>query len=84
MTETDYYETVRQKLDIGHIKHPKHEKFYELIKALHSIGVLSFSKRINQTLLKSDQKNLLNYKFYFMAINPKQLKAIVDAIFNKF
>ena len=60
------------------------DEFYELIKALHSIGVLSFSKRINQTLLKSDQKNLLNNKFYFMAINPKQLKAIVDAIFSKF
>ncbi len=32
MSESDYYEIVRQKLDIGHIKHPKHENFYELMK----------------------------------------------------
>ncbi|MHA1386637.1 MAG: 4Fe-4S dicluster domain-containing protein [Candidatus Helarchaeota archaeon] len=32
MVESNFYEIVRQKLDIGDIKHPKHEKIYELMK----------------------------------------------------
>ncbi|MFX1589569.1 MAG: hypothetical protein ACFFC1_15555, partial [Promethearchaeota archaeon] len=86
----NYYITINELKELYYIScesleyDKRMDEFYDLIKALHSIGVLSFSKRSNQTLSKSYQKNLLNYKFYFVAINPKQLKAIADAIFNKF
>lgn len=59
-------------------------EFYGLLEALHSIGVLNFSKKNDQTSLQSKPDYFLNYNLYFLAINPKQLKNIVDAIFNKF
>jgi len=57
-------------------------EFNELIKRLLSFGILSGSKR-NQIKKKPYLlNNSSNYDSFFMALNPKHLKAIVDAIFN--
>ncbi|MFX1428504.1 MAG: hypothetical protein ACFFBE_18775, partial [Promethearchaeota archaeon] len=58
-------------------------EFNKLIKRLLSFGILSGSKR-NQIKMKPYLlNNASNYDYFFMALNPKHLKAIVDAIFNK-
>ncbi|MFX1408762.1 MAG: hypothetical protein ACFFA6_00285 [Promethearchaeota archaeon] len=58
-------------------------EFNELIKRLLSFGILSGSKR-NPSKKKSYLlNNASNFESFFMVLNPKQLKAIVDAIFNK-
>ncbi|MFX1315877.1 MAG: hypothetical protein ACFE9T_08445 [Promethearchaeota archaeon] len=58
-------------------------EFSELLKKLFNFGILSGSKRN----LSKEKPYLLNnvshYKSFFMVLNPKHLKAIVDAIFNK-
>ncbi len=49
------------------------EEFESLINMYQNIGILSLSK-----------KNLFNNSRYFLIIPPKQLKAIVDALFTQF
>jgi len=49
------------------------EELESLINMFQNIGILSTSK-----------KNLFNNSRYFIIIPPKQLKAIVDALFTKF
>ncbi|MFW9782004.1 MAG: hypothetical protein ACFFFB_06945 [Candidatus Heimdallarchaeota archaeon] len=58
--------------------------FFELMKALHSMGILNYSKKNDQAFEHSMPDCFLNYNLYFIALNPKHLKNIVDAIFNKF
>lgn len=58
--------------------------FYGLMKTLQSIGVLNSSKKNDQSYLQSKPDDFINYNIYFIAINPKQLKNIVDVIFSKF
>ncbi len=59
------------------------EEFKNLITTLRNIGILNASKKNDINDFRYFNENILNYNFYFMVINPKQLKAIVDAIFNK-
>ncbi|MHA1497517.1 MAG: hypothetical protein ACTSXN_05745 [Promethearchaeota archaeon] len=49
------------------------EEFESLINMFQNIGILGTSR-----------KNLVNNSRYFLIIPPKQLKAIVDALFTKF
>lgn len=59
------------------------EEFKNLITILRNIGILNASKKNNQNDYRNFSNNILNYNFYFMVINPQQLKSILDAIFNK-
>jgi Cdc6-like AAA superfamily ATPase len=59
------------------------EEFKNLITTLRNIGILNASKKNDINDFRNFNENILNYNFYFMVLNPKQLKAIVDAIFNK-
>ena len=59
------------------------EEFKNLIKTLRNIGILNASKKNNLNNYRNYSDNILNYNFYFMVINPRQLKSILDAIFNK-
>lgn len=58
------------------------EDFDNIIKLLQSIGILNISKKFtgNINTFISDNKNADHY--YFLTINPKRLKAIIDAVFN--
>jgi len=60
------------------------ENFYDTIKKFQSIGILSLSKRNMKNDLKFISNENFNGKLFFLIINPKRLKAIVDAIFNNF
>lgn len=59
------------------------EEFKNLITTLRNIGILNASKKNNLNDYRKFSDNILNYNFYFMVINPRQLKSILDAIFNK-
>ncbi|GAG89329.1 unnamed protein product, partial [marine sediment metagenome] len=59
------------------------EEFKNLITTLRNIGILNASKKNNLNDYRNFSDNILNYNFYFMVINPRQLKSILDAIFNK-
>ncbi|MHA1489481.1 MAG: hypothetical protein ACTSRI_07485, partial [Promethearchaeota archaeon] len=55
-------------------------EFYSLIKMLQGIGILSASKK---GLNRKSSNNDLNYDYFFMVINPNNLKIMVDAVFGK-
>ena len=59
------------------------EEFKHLVTTLRNIGILNASKKNNINDFRYFNENILNYNFYFMVINPQNLKHIVDAIFNK-
>jgi len=59
------------------------DEFKNLITTLRNIGILNASKKNNLNDYRNFSENILNYNFYFMVINPPQLKSILDAIFNK-
>jgi Cdc6-like AAA superfamily ATPase len=59
------------------------EEFKNFITTLRNNGILNASKKNNLNDYRNFSDNILNYKFYFMVINPRQLKSILDAIFNK-
>jgi len=58
------------------------EDFSNLIKLMQTIGILNISKKFagNKNTLISDNK--ITDRYYFLTINPKRLKAIIDAVFN--
>ena len=59
------------------------EEFKNFITTLRNNGILNASKKNNLNDYRNFSDNILNYNFYFMVINPRQLKSILDAIFNK-
>ncbi|MHA1458821.1 MAG: hypothetical protein ACTSQR_04060 [Promethearchaeota archaeon] len=59
------------------------EEFKHLIVNLRNIGILNASKKNHANNFRYFNDNVLNYDYYFMVINPKQLKPIMDAIFTK-
>ena len=59
------------------------EEFKHLIINLRNIGILNASKKNDINNFRYFNDNVLNYDSYFMVINPKQLKPILDAIFTK-
>ena len=60
------------------------EEFKHLIVSLRNIGILNASKKNDLNNFRYFSDNVLNYDYYFMVINPKQLKPIMDAIFTKY
>lgn len=59
------------------------EEFKHLIVNLRNIGILNASKKNEVNNFRYFNENVLNYDYYFLVINPKQLKPIMDAIFTK-
>jgi len=59
------------------------KEFKHLIVNLRNIGILNASKKNDINNFRYFNDNVLNYDNYFMVINPKQLKPILDAIFTK-
>jgi len=59
------------------------EEFKHLIINLRNIGILNASKKNTVKNFRYFNENVLNYDHYFMVINPKQLKPILDVIFTK-
>lgn len=59
------------------------DEFKDIIKRLLNFGILSGSKRKQIKKQSYLLSNASNYDFFFLSLNPKHLKAIVDAIFNK-
>jgi Cdc6-like AAA superfamily ATPase len=58
-------------------------EFYSLIEEMLNIGIIKLSKR---TQYKNNDKNVVNnmdYNSFFTIINPKQIKVIIDTIFNQ-
>lgn len=59
--------------------------FKQIIQRFTGVGILNVSKKTNNSINRFTIKETLETsRFFFMVINPKQLKAIVDTIFNKF
>jgi len=90
LRNSNYYITSKELLEIYYISceaidYEKNcEVFKSLIKMLESIGILSVSKRYRQDKHKFIPKDFRNDNYYFLVINPKRLKAIIDAVFNNF
>ena len=59
------------------------EEFKHLIVNFRNIGILNASKKNNINNFRYFNENVLKYDHYFMVMNPKQLKPILDAIFTK-
>jgi len=59
-------------------------EFILLISNLHNIGILNASKKNDVNDFRHFNDNILNFNHYFMVINPKQLKPILDAVFTKY
>ncbi|MBY9010633.1 MAG: hypothetical protein KGD74_12270 [Candidatus Lokiarchaeota archaeon] len=59
------------------------EEFKHLIANLRNIGIINASKKNSINNFRYFKDNILNYEHYFMVINPKQLKPILDAIFTR-
>jgi hypothetical protein len=60
------------------------KEFKHLIVNIRNIGILNASKKNNINNFLNFNENVLNYDQYFMVINPKQLKTILDVIFTKY
>jgi Cdc6-like AAA superfamily ATPase len=86
----DYYINSKELKDIYYISCEaiEYEKdleiFHNIIVKLQSVGILSYSKRsvINDYKILPNDK--INASLFFLVINPKRLKSIVDAIFNNY
>ena len=58
-------------------------EFNKLITSLKNLGIIKPSRRNNQREYAFNQFKNLTGDLYFMLINPRQLKVIIDAIFNQ-
>ncbi len=57
-------------------------EFNKLIKAFINIGILKPSKRTFSKNSTYTSNKTINNEFFFLLLNPKQLKIIIDTIFN--
>ena len=58
-------------------------EFKNILQKTLSIGILSPSKRALKDKINILSDNPLLYDYYFMSVNPYQLKAMVDAVFGE-
>ena len=58
-------------------------EFNDLIKKAQNVGILSFSKKNFDKKDNHVSNNALFGDYYFMIINPNDLKIMVDAVFGK-
>jgi len=57
-------------------------EFDNLVKAFINIGILKPSKRTFNKKFTYPSNKPINNEFFFLLLNPKQLKIIIDTIFN--
>ncbi len=58
-------------------------EFYSLIEEMLNMGIIKPSKRTNYKNNAYKGFNNINCDFFFTIINPKQIKVIIDTIFNQ-
>ncbi len=58
-------------------------EFRKIIEELMNIGVIKPSKRTFHKNCTHESSNGVNYDSFFILMNPKQIKVIIDAIFNQ-
>ncbi len=58
-------------------------EFRKIIEELMNIGVIKPSKRTFYKNCTHESFNGVNYDSFFILMNPKQIKVIIDAIFNQ-
>ncbi|MFX0077237.1 MAG: hypothetical protein ACFE96_17470 [Candidatus Hermodarchaeota archaeon] len=89
LKKSNFYITIKELKDLYCVScesinfKKNEEEFKHLITTLRNIGILNASKKNSINNFRYFNENILNYNFYFMVINPQNLKHIVDAIFNK-
>ncbi|MHA2288456.1 MAG: hypothetical protein ACXABG_06685 [Promethearchaeota archaeon] len=89
LKKSNFYITIQELKDLYDIScesiafEKSRDEFIQLITTMRNIGILNASKKNPLNDFRYFSENILNYKFYFMVINPQNLKHIVDAIFNK-
>jgi len=60
-----------------------YNEFLNLIEEILNIGIIKPSKRTLNKKFNYDDLNNINSDFFFTLINPKQIKVIIDTIFNQ-
>ena len=89
LNKSNFYITINELKELYDIScesinfEKSEEDFKHLITTMRNIGIINASKKNNINDFRYFTENILNYNFYFMIINPQNLKHIVDAIFNK-
>jgi hypothetical protein len=90
LKKSNFYITIKELKELYHVScesinfEKKEDEFKHLITTLRNIGIINASKKNLINDFRYFNENILNYNFYFMVINPQNLKHIVDAIFNKY
>ena len=89
LKKANYYVSIKELRELYYvscesIEYEKDiEEFKHLMVNLRNIGIINASKKNNIDNFRYFNDNVLNYDYYFMVINPQQLKPILDAIFTK-
>ncbi|MHA1269057.1 MAG: 4Fe-4S binding protein [Candidatus Helarchaeota archaeon] len=89
MTDTDYYEIVRQKLTFGPVSAPKHEKIYELMKIFwdeDTIKILSYFPSSGGTISSTElaEKSGIPKKEITKALRKAVKKRTIIKLGNKY
>jgi Cdc6-like AAA superfamily ATPase len=58
-------------------------QYLNIIRNLKSVGIINISKKMLTTKYYSDPIKISEISYFYLIINPRQLKAIVDSIFRK-
>lgn len=89
LKKSNFYITIKELKELYYVScesinfEKSEAEFKHLVITLRNIGILNASKKNLVNNFRYFNENVLNYNFYFMVINPQNLKHIVDAIFNK-
>ena len=89
ITKVNYYISINELLELyelsceslGYSKN--NNEFQSLIGEMLNIGIIKPSRRSNYKKGMYNVFNNLNCDFFFLLINPKQIKIIIDTIFNQ-
>ena len=58
-------------------------EFYSLIEEMLNIGIIKFSKRTHAKRYPNNLLDNLDNNSFFTIVNPKEIKVIIDTIFNQ-
>ncbi len=89
LKKSNFYITIKELKELYYVScesinfEKSEEEFKHLITTLRNLGIINASRKNLIKNFRYFNENILNYNFYFMVINPQNLKHIVDAIFNK-
>ena len=89
MRSINYYISLKELQDLYEItcESLEYEKsineFQELTKELLNLGIIRPSRKNSCKEYTSLLYDTTDYDYFFMVINPRQLKAIIDTLFNK-